>query len=161
MSYFVKVDNRFFTRPRRLLRPVTPDKPFPVVSSTPPSSPPPLCRFLRLQSRANSVLHQSSSSVPSSLPLSLSPQWHPTVSFPMDKTCSRISKINNSWKNTSLSADSCHSPLPLSFPTSMCKTTANSTSRSNQMCPTSLSEYCAHAHTLSQLSYMSMHADPS
>ena len=40
LSYVVNVDNRFFTRPRRLLRPVTPDTPFSVASPTPPSSPP-------------------------------------------------------------------------------------------------------------------------
>ena len=40
LSYVIKVDNRFFTHPRGLLRSVTPDTPFPVVSSTPPSSPP-------------------------------------------------------------------------------------------------------------------------
>ena len=70
LSYVIKVDNRFFTRPRHLFRPIspdTPDTPFPIVSSTPPSSPPqPRCS-LCLQSRVNSVLHQSSLSPSSSI----------------------------------------------------------------------------------------------
>ena len=41
LSYVIRVDNRFFTRPRHLLRPVTSGTPFPVASTTPSVFTPP------------------------------------------------------------------------------------------------------------------------
>ena len=76
LSYLVNVDNQFFTHLRRLIRPVTPDTPFPVASSTPLSFPLEHRHYLRLQSRANSAVLQSScSTVPPQTSSSLS--WHP------------------------------------------------------------------------------------
>ena len=115
LSYVVKVGNRFFTRPRRLLRPVTPDTPSPVVSTTPPpSSLPILRRSPRLQSKVNTAVLRTPSllHVPVSIS-SPSSRW-PLCSSAMDKT-SLTNTTKRSWsRSTSLSRPVQLLPPPLS-----------------------------------------------
>ena len=87
LSYVIKVGNRFFTRPWRLFRPVTPDTLSPVVSTTPPSSSLPILRRSpHLQSKVNAAVLRTPSllHVPVSTS-SPSSRW-PLCSSAMDKT---------------------------------------------------------------------------
>ena len=98
LSYVVQSDGRYFTRPRRLLRPVPSDTPFPPSSSSDAqvSSPVlPRCS-LRLQSRSTSALVQfstSSSSPTRNTPSTSSPSW-PHYSSATDRALWTIQKGN-------------------------------------------------------------------
>ena len=103
LSYVIKVENRFFTRPQRLLCPITSDTPFPVTSSTPPPSSPPERRSLCFQSKVNTaVLLTPSSQLPStSIPSPTSTStWLPS-SLDMVRPSSTKSASNRWSKSTS------------------------------------------------------------
>ena len=106
LSYVICVDNRLFTRPRRLLRPINSDTPCPDASVTPtsslPSSPATLRRSLRLQSRAASAQVQTSIS-PLVKTFNTSPHLSTWLlsSSATDRASSTRSISNNSSRSTS------------------------------------------------------------
>ena len=111
LSYIIKVENRFFTRPQRLLRPVTPDTPFSVPSSTPPSSSHPgLRRSFRLRSKVNTAVQRTPSSPhPSPSTSTLALTWLPS-SFNTARMLSTRS-ANNRWSRSILQTEGAQ-PLP-------------------------------------------------
>ena len=105
------VDNRFFTCPRCLLRPVHPDTPTsPVLTPAPVSSPSSLQRSLRLQSRVNTAVLQTPL-LPSSLSIFTSTWLH--YSSATDKASSTTSRTSNSSKNGGARPRQPLLPLPL------------------------------------------------
>ena len=124
LSYVINVDNRFFTRPRRLLWPVASATPFPVALSTPPSSPPEPRRSLCLQSRANSVVLKTTSTTSNQT-------WLPSSSVTVRNSLTR-SVDNSSLKNTLPNKGA---PL-LPLPPSTCKIMLTSLSKTvSEMSP--------------------------
>ena len=97
LSYIVNVDNRFFTRPRCLLRPVNPDTLTSISSPAHVSFPPLLRRSLCLQSPANTAVLQTPlyTSPSSSDPPS---KWLPSSSV-MDRASSTISTTKSSSRS--------------------------------------------------------------
>ena len=123
LSYVVKIGNRFFTRPRRLLRPVIPPAtPSPVVSTTPPSSSLPILRRSpRFQSNVNTAVLQNSSLLRVPVSSTSSPKW-PLCSSATDTTLSNGTKWSRRSKSTS------HPQPLLPPPLSRWRTTPASTS---------------------------------
>ena len=119
LSYVIKVENRFFTRPRRLLCPVTPPTtPSPDASVTPSSSSPSSLQTLRcsprFQSAVNTAVLNNSSllQVPAS---STSTTW-PLCYSATETTSSTATDWNKRSPSTS------HPPPLLPLPPSLWKT---------------------------------------
>ena len=127
LSYIVNVDNRFFTRPRRLLRPVHLDAPTSSISMPAPvSSPPSLRRSISIQSRVNTAVLQTPL-IPSSSS-SISPSiWPSSATDSPSSTMSGISSLSPNG-----SARPPHPLLPLPLPsTSKMRPTSLSATRSH------------------------------
>ena len=130
LSYIIKSDNRHFTRPRRLLRPVPSATPLlSDLSSSSHPEPVPLRRSSRLQGLAPSaVVHHSDSTSPTS-PNSLSSSW--LLSSHMVNLSSTSTINSDSSRSTSRSVVS---PLTVALPPSTPKTRPQFPS--NPMSPT-------------------------